>query len=274
MADVKELFETFDADGSGRISTQEVAGLLAKLGAPKPAAAVAALVAQVDTDGDGEVSYAEFEAMLRSQADLAHIVQDKRQAIKQLHVRQGAGNSQHSFSSEEAEAFTEVLNSRLGGDAALASVLPLAQDAADPPLFAACADGVLLCKLVALIDGDAVDLRAVNMGALGRAADRKATFKVVENCNLAINAAKDVGCRVTNIGPRDIMTARPHLVLGRVEINQCVGCTRPFFTTSFLGDGAAVLAPSSGEEPASPRHRAGVASMAWRSTRRFSANAP
>ena len=37
-----------------------------------------------------------------------------------------------------------------------------------------------------------------------------------------------------------------------VEINQCVGC---------------ILAPSSGEEPASPRHRAGVASMAWRTTR-------
>ena len=59
-----------------------------------------------------------------------------------------------------------------------------------------------------------------------------------------------------------------------VETNQCVGCTRQFFTKSFLGDDAAVLARSSGEEPASPRHRAGVASMAWRSTRRFSANAP
>ena len=45
-----------------------------------------------------------------------------------------------------------------------------------------------------------------------------------------------------------------------VEINQCVGC-------SFLDDDVAALAPSSGEEPASPRHRAGVASMAWRSTR-------
>ena len=54
---------------------------------------------------------------------------------------------------------------------------------------------------------------------------------------------------------------------------QCVGCTRQFFTKSFLGDDAAVLASSSGEEPASPRHRAGVASMAWRSTHRFSANA-
>ena len=59
-----------------------------------------------------------------------------------------------------------------------------------------------------------------------------------------------------------------------VEINQCVGCTRQFFTKSFPGDDAAVLARSSGGEPASPRRRAGVASMAWRTTRRFSANAP
>ncbi len=59
-----------------------------------------------------------------------------------------------------------------------------------------------------------------------------------------------------------------------VEINQCVGCTREFFTKSFLGDDACVLARSSGEEPASPRHRAGIASTAWRTTRRFSANAP
>ena len=51
-----------------------------------------------------------------------------------------------------------------------------------------------------------------------------------------------------------------------VEINQCVGGTRQFFTKSFLGDAAAVLARSSGEEPAWPRHRAGVASMAWRTT--------
>ena len=36
-------------------------------------------------------------------------------------------------------------------------------------------------------------------------------------------------------------------------INQCFGCTK-----SFLGNDAAVLAQSGGEEPASPRHRAGV----------------
>ena len=47
-----------------------------------------------------------------------------------------------------------------------------------------------------------------------------------------------------------------------VEINQCVGCTK-----SFLGDDAAVLASSSGEESTSSRHWAGAALMAWRKTR-------
>ena len=48
------------------------------------------------------------------------------------------------------------------------------------------------------------------------------------------------------------------------KINQCVGCTRQFFTKSFLGDDVAALDPSSDEEPAPPRHRAGGTSMAWR----------
>ena len=63
------------------------------------------------------------------------------------------------------------------------------------------------------------------------------------------------------------------LVGACVEINQCVGCTRQFFTESVPGDDVAALVPSTGEEPASPRHRAGVASMAWRSTLLFR-NAP
>ena len=59
-----------------------------------------------------------------------------------------------------------------------------------------------------------------------------------------------------------------------VKSNQCVGCTRQFFTKSFLGDDAAVRAWSSGEKRAPPCYRAGIASMAWRSTRRFRTNAP
>ena len=49
-----------------------------------------------------------------------------------------------------------------------------------------------------------------------------------------------------------------------VEINQCVGCTRQFFTKSFRGDGAAVLAPSSVEN----RHAIEQVSRRWRGGRR------
>ena len=67
----------------------------------------------------------------------------------------------------------------------------------------------------------------------------------------------------------DGLGPRGQLLGACAEINQwCI------FTKSYLGDDAAVLAPSSGKEPASPRHRAGVASMAWRSTPRFRTNAP
>ena len=66
----------------------------------------------------------------------------------------------------------------------------------------------------------------------------------------------------------DDMSDAPHYTCDDVEhcveINQC---RQVLFTKSFLGDDVAVLARSSGEEPASPRHRAGVASMAWRTTR-------
>ena len=64
-----------------------------------------------------------------------------------------------------------------------------------------------------------------------------------------------------NVAPKDVAPAGPVDVAACVEINQCDGCTRQFFTKSFLGDGAAVLARWRGEERAPPRYRAGVASM-------------
>jgi hypothetical protein len=95
----------------------------------------------------------------------------------------------------------------------------------------------------------------------------------------ARKAAHDAGARLSGVvkwfdrpkgygfispatGGKDIFVHQTQ-VHACVEINQCVGCTRQSFTKSFLGDDVAALARSSGEEPASPRHRAGVASMAW-----------
>ena len=205
----RELFEKFDVNGSGSITCAEVQNVLRELGV---AGDYAAMVRAVDVNNDGTIDWDEFQEMMKSSDGLGAVIKEKRASI--LNVRLGAANSQHTFSREETEAFTEVINARLARDGQLASVLPLGTGGADPPLFAACADGVLLCRLIGLVDGDAVDERCINFGVLGKAGDRKATFKVVENCNLAINGAVDIGCRITNIGARDITEHRPHLILG------------------------------------------------------------
>ena len=121
-------------------------------------------------------------------------------------------------------------------------------------------------------------LPAAAAAALAAGAAATASLALAGAALLALAAAllAAVAPRVQRAGGARVLLAatsrrraetwRQH-VASCVEINQCVGCTRQFFTKSFLGDDAAVLARSSGDEPASPHHRAGVASMAWRTPR-------
>ena len=72
-------------------------------------------------------------------------------------------------------------------------------------LFAACGDGVLLCRLVNLAEADTVDERVINLAPPNR-------FLVTENINLALNAAKSIGLTVINIGaqpPKLTLMASP-----------------------------------------------------------------
>ena len=86
-------------------------------------------------------------------------------------------------------------------------------------------------------------------------------------------ALEDNEIRMLCIRAREVFMAQPILLELEAPIKICgdlcgnqpvCSVHRQFFTKSFLGDDAAILARSSGEEPASPRHRAGGASMAWR----------
>ena len=62
--------------------------------------------------------------------------------------------------------------------------------------------------LINLAVPDTIDVRALN---------RKAKLNVytkTENLNLALNAAKSIGCQVVNIGAQDLIEGRPILILG------------------------------------------------------------
>ena len=133
---------------------------------------------------------------------------------------------------------------------------------------------------VALAPGEQLESEPGGMMYMSDGVKAEADFSCPGACVRCLGGEKCVLMHYKNAGGKPgfvgITPARPAdiVALDCVEINQCDGCARQFFAKSFLGDDAAVLALSSGEEPASPRHRAGVASMAWRTTRRFSTNAP
>ena len=92
------------------------------------------------------------------------------------------------------------------GDPLVARHLPLNSEADD--LFTKTFDGLLFCKLINLAVPDTIDVRAIN---------QKETMNVYqksENINLALNAAKAIGCQVVNIGAQDLIEGRPILILG------------------------------------------------------------
>ena len=56
-------FKMFDKDGGGSISTDEIKQVLS-FGQSLDEAVVAQIIEQVDANGDGEISYEEFAAMM------------------------------------------------------------------------------------------------------------------------------------------------------------------------------------------------------------------
>ena len=118
----------------------------------------------------------------------------------------GVAGGIHSFSDEEKQAFSEHINNCLSNDPLIGNRLPL--DPSSMALFDAVADGLLLCKLVNLAVPDTVDERALNKR------QNMSLYLKIENQNLAINAAKSIGCVITNIGAKDLVDHKEHLVLG------------------------------------------------------------
>jgi hypothetical protein len=117
-----------------------------------------------------------------------------------LQVAKGPGGSSHSYTPGEKSGFCRYINQSLEGDAVVAHLLPL--DPTSEDLFAKNADGLLLCKLINMIQPDAVDFANVNI---------KTTlniFQKTENINTAISAAKKLGISVVNIGAQDIIEGR------------------------------------------------------------------
>ena len=64
--ELREAFAVFDTDGSGAIDRKELKRLMKKLGQALTEAEIDAMMDEVDTNGDGEISFEEFKALMQN----------------------------------------------------------------------------------------------------------------------------------------------------------------------------------------------------------------
>ena len=64
MAEYKNIFDMFDEDHSGRISSVELGHVMEQLGEHPTKEVLDAMVREADADGDGEINFHEFLLMM------------------------------------------------------------------------------------------------------------------------------------------------------------------------------------------------------------------
>merc|ERR1712167_201191 len=65
--EIKNAFLTFDADGSGFITREELVETLTTMGDPVDEETINGMIAEADLDGDGKINYAEFTKIMLEQ---------------------------------------------------------------------------------------------------------------------------------------------------------------------------------------------------------------
>eukprot|EP01137_Pigoraptor_chileana_P016675 Opistho-2@6038 len=114
--------------------------------------------------------------------------------------------SKHTFTDSEVRAYVDHIADSLGDDEDVKKMLPI-----EPAqkLFEVVKDGVLMCKLVNKARKETINASKITLNI-------KNPHQAVENHNLAIAGAKQIGCHVVNIDCTDLMEGKEYLVLGLI----------------------------------------------------------
>ncbi|CAM9433997.1 unnamed protein product, partial [Sphacelaria rigidula] len=168
---------------------------------------------EADADSNGVISFAELVSLMhRLKKDPSSASSVFVRKIRKAPAQYSSGMAYHSYSDDERMAFTEHINNSLAADAVVGPRLPM--DPQSEALFTETSDGLILCKLINLAEFDTIDTRALNVASAKK--PNLSIFQKIENMNLALNAAKSIGCVVTNVNAKDIIDGNSILILGLI----------------------------------------------------------
>ena len=81
-AEFKEAFALFDKDGDVTISTKELGTVMNSLGQKPTLAELEMMIKEVDVDGNGEIDFGEFLAMMAKKLKETDLEEDIREAFR------------------------------------------------------------------------------------------------------------------------------------------------------------------------------------------------
>jgi len=213
VAEFKEAFDAWNADGNAYLDQSEMKTAMAGLGVD--VSQLSDMLKEVDQNNDGNIDFGEFlDALWKvKNGDATGFTKMVNKQVELIAIKTASGGVK-SYSQDEVTAFANHLNYCLGDDKKLKYLMPINPDNLD--LMEKVADGCLIAKFINMIEPDTIDWRAVNYKRKGMKMGALNQYHVIENQNLNIAAAKSIGIRITNLSAEDLRDAtdNPILVLG------------------------------------------------------------
>jgi len=166
------------------------------------------MLAENDSNRDGVISFNEFVDMMikvkgTNEKAFGEISTGADgTAVARIENEHGG---KHQFSPAQVATFSKLINVLLKDDADLAEYLPIACDG--DSLFHAFDNGVLLCKIVNVIDPEQIDLRVI------KNTKNMSVFEINNNLKLGLAASKSLGVKLIGVAPADFVKKVPHLML-------------------------------------------------------------
>jgi len=161
-----------------------------------------------DSNQDGVISWKEFLDMMIKQkgsnpnAFGSISTNASGTAVAKIENEHGG---KHEYSPGQVATFSKLINVILKGDEDLGDYLPIATDG--DSLFHAFDNGVLLCKIVHVIDPDSIDLRVI------KNTKNMSIFEINNNLKLGLAASKALGVKLIGVAPANFVKKVPHLIL-------------------------------------------------------------
>jgi calmodulin len=88
LAEFREIFDLVDKDKGGSISSAELAELMTTLGINASQEEISAMVAEIDTDGNGDIDFDEFVAVMSRKVNANYTSKDVKRAFKTISLGQ------------------------------------------------------------------------------------------------------------------------------------------------------------------------------------------